>query len=380
MTYLVLLPCMFAAYVIARRADLDGSYFAITATLLTVVLAATGWFVPGLDSVVAFCLTMCVMSFAQWYVDKELTEAINAGLVELPAPAPANLFCTTQTHDFAATPAEHHKIVALINSANWVELRVVLNELSATERQGLYANADYSAISTDNALQFVTEYPHDINANLIVGHLKLCEAKQYGLVPGVVPGEAAAVAVATAFKHFRKALRLDATDTEALCGLIIAKGCIALKDEQIENSLNELLEVDPGHLHGIIAAARFLIKSPEKANRFVQLVEESKASDAMIAIARLVAHIECGGFNTKGTVDSTVIADLYSQLRVYRQGQQTLGQWQRAISSNIIAYAFERIGDADEAERRLTELDGSISPYPWRRSARLNDRVATLAF
>ena len=139
-------------------------------------------------------------------------------------------------------------------------------------------------------------------------------------------------------------MRLDPSDTEALCGLIIAKGCIALKDEQIENSLNELLEADPGHLHGMMAAARFLIKSPDNANRFVQLVEKSKASATMVAIARLVAHIECGGFNAQGTVDSRVIADLYSQLRVYRQGQQKLGQWQRAISGNIIAYAFERIG------------------------------------
>lgn len=380
MTYLVLLPCMFVVYFFARKADLSGSYFATTTVLLTVVMAASGWFVPGLDSVVALCLTMCVMSFAQWYVDKELTEAITAGLVELPKPAPANIFCATRMHDFAATPADHQKIVALINDGNWCELRKSLSELSSQERQGLYANADYSAISAERAAGFVAAHPDDIDANLFLGHLKLCEAKQHGLVPGVVPGEAAAAAVAIAFKHFRKALRLDATDTEALCGLIIAKGCIALKDEQIENNLNELLEADPGHLHGIIAAARFLIKSPDNANRFVQLVEQSEASAAMIAIARLVAHIECGGFNVKGTVDSSVIADLYSQLRIYRQEQTKLGQWQRAISSNIIAYAFERIGDAAEAERRLTELGGGISPYPWRRSARLNDRVATLAF
>ncbi len=380
MTYLVLLPCMFAVYYFARSADLSGSYFAVTATLLTVVMASTGWFVPGVDSLVATCLTMCVMSFAQWYVDKELTNAINAGWVELPAPAPINIFCTTQTHDFAAMPSDFCKIVEHINSRSWVQVRELFNQMSSLERQGLYANLDYSAVSTESALAFVADDSKDINANLILGHLKLCEAKQMGLVPGVIPAESAAEAVAIAFKHFRIALRLDPADTEALCGLIIAKGCIALKDEQIENSLNELLQADPGHLHGMMAAARFLIKTPEKANRFVQLVEQSDASAAMIAIARLIAHIECGGFNGKNAVDSRVIADLYSQLRVYRKEQQKLGQWQQAISGNIIAYAFQRIGDVAEAERRLSELGGSISPYPWRRTAHTNTTVATLAF
>ncbi len=380
MTYLALLPCMFAVYFWAGKNDLSGGYFATITLLLTVIFSQTHWLVPGVDTLVALCATMCVMSYALWYLDQEFNRAIEAGTLEVPRQRPTTLFCSTSNHDFAVASTDFRNIVELINSSAREELFQQLAVMSSEQRQGMYASIDYSELSMSAVQELITTCPQNLDANIFYGHVKICEAKRHGLVPGVMPGEDAAAALAIAFKHFRIAQRLKPDDAESLCGLIITKGCVALKDEQIEATLKELLQIDALHLHGVMSAARFLIKSPRKANAFVSLVAEYSDNELMTAIAGLVAHIECGGFADGNSVDSKVIADMYRQLRVYRRQHQVLDSWQQAICSNIIAFAFERIGDEEEATRRLDELDGKSSPYPWRRTAWPNGQLAILPF
>lgn len=380
MSYLVLIPCMFAVYCWTRKNELSGSYFATVTLLLTVVFANSHWFVAGVDTLVATCLTMALASVAQWYVDREFAMAIEAGQVELPRQPATTLFCSTSNHDFAIDSAGVDAVVQWINADDCEALVRYFANVNPEERQGLYASIDYSKVSLDSAANFQRSYPSHLDANILYGHMKLCEAKQHGLVPGVIPVEAAAAALAIAFKHFRIAQRLQPDDAESLCGLIITKGCVALKDEQIEASLKDLLEVNELHIHGMMSAARFLIKSPEKANRFVRLVENCSGNELTTAIAGLIAHIECGGVVPEKRVSSGVIADMYKQLRVYRRQHHILGGWQRAICNNLIAFAFEKIGDHDEASRHLDELQGRSSPYPWRRAVWSAGRPATVAF
>ena len=358
---------MLVMYFYSRKLDLPGSYFATVSLLLTIIVASTGLVVPGADAVVALCLTMGILNAANWYIDQQLTAAIEEGLVVIPPAPPVNPFCATQMHDFAVTPKETVSSVEMINSEDWTALLDVLQSFSSTDRQGFYANLNYGDINSPAALKFVNAYPENGDAHLLYGHVKLCAAKSMGLVPGVIPDEKAAVAVAQAFKHFRLALRQDGDDVEALCGLILAKGYIALNDEHIETTLVKLLTLDPCHLHGLMSAARFLIRTPEAANRFISLVENCvQEKEIIVAIARVLAHIECAGLSS-GAVDSRIIADLYMQLGVYKKQRQTLGSWQRDIATNVVAYAFEMIGDDDEKARQLTELDGVVSPYPWKR-------------
>ena len=129
-----------------------------------------------------------------------------------------------------------------------------------------------------------------------------------------------------------------------------------------------------------MSAARFLITSTEKANRFVALVDKHSQNEITTAMARLVAHIECNGFGKDAIVNSSVIADLYSQLRIYLVHAAGLGQWQQAICSNIFAFAFKQVGDVDEADRRLSGLEGKSSPYPWRLSVWPVGQLATVPF
>lgn len=376
MSYLVALPCMLAIYFYSRLLDLPGSYFATVSLLLTVILAASGAIVPGADAIVAACLTMGILNAANWYVDQQLTNAIKAGLVEVPPPPPVNLFCTTHSHDFAVAPGESDFVIDKINAEDWVAVQEIINGFSAVERQGFYANLNYGRIYPQAALNFVNSVPECSDAHILYGHVKLCLAKGLGLVPGVMPDEETAVAVAQAFKHFRFALRKNSEDVEALCGLILAKGFIALNDEHIESTLQKLLVLDPRHFHGLISAARFLIRTPESANHFVSMVESSvKDHEITLAVARLLAHVECAGLKAGGETDSRVIADLYTQLKIYKRERQSLGTWQRGIASNVIAYAFEMIGDTEEKARQLSELNGVVSPYPWKRKRAVDDVV-----
>lgn len=359
---------MLAVYFYSRKLDLPGSYFATVCLLLTVILAASGSVAAGVDALVAACLTMGILNAANWYVDRQLTIAIEAGLVEIPPAPPVNLFCTTQSHDFAVAPLESDFAIEKINAQDWAALQGSISRFTAVERQGFYANLNYGDIDPDSARSFVTNYPHSSDAHILYGHVKLCVAKSMGLVPGVIPDEDTAVAVAQAFKHFRLALRQDGEDVEALCGLILAKGFIALNNEHIESTLQKLLNLDPRHFHGLISAARFLIRAPEDANHFIDIVEHCvKGNEITVAVARVLAHVECTGLRGGGETDSRIIADLYTQLKIYKRECQSLGSWQRSIAGNVIAYAFDMIGDDDEKARQLSELNGDVSPYPWRR-------------
>lgn len=358
---------MLIVYVYSRLRDLPGSYFATITLLLTVILASTGWIVPGVDALVALCLTMGILSLANYYIDQQLNNAIKEGLVEVPPAAPVSRFCTTQMHDFAVASQEYGGCVESINKEDWVTLLETMSAFSPVDRQGFYANINYSSINPDAALNFVKNHPDNRDALVLCGHVNLCVAKGAGLVPGVIPGENAADAVAQAFKHFRQALRLDGDDVEALCGLILAKGYIALNDEHIESTLVKLLTLDRRHFHGLMSAALFLIRSSDGANRFVSIVENCVGDDEVtLAVTRTLAHVECADFSG-GAFDSRVVADLYAQLEIYKRARQSLGNWQKNITGNVVAYAFEMIGDNDEKARQLSELDGYVSPYPWQR-------------
>jgi len=207
--------------------------------------------------------------------------------------------------------------------------------------------------------------------------MKLCLAKRLGLQPGANLDEPVALAISQAFTHFNLALRIKPDDTEALCGLLIAKGYTGLSAEHVLTSLKQLLQQDPEHLHGVISAAKFLVLSTTQANEFISAVESAVdgRAEATVAIARIITHIECmglvGGSNDRisNVANSQVISDLYQQLRCYQRENGTLGSWQKGISNNIIAYMLQLIGDKEESKVYLEKLDGSISPYPWQSDA-----------
>jgi len=131
-----------------------------------------------------------------------------------------------------------------------------------------------------------------------------------------------------------------------------------------------LLEVDELHFHGLVAAACFLVKSSADANRFVSIVERAVGEQNVTsAFARIVAHVECMIVTDSNlSLDTRMISDLHTQLRIYHSESANLGLWQQAIGNNIIAYAFEKIGDEKESERYLANVKGVLSPYPWRRT------------
>lgn len=378
MSYLLLLPCMLGVYYQARKHDLSGSYFATIAMLMTVVLSHSEFFTAGVDTLVATCFTMCVISVAIWYVDKEFSNAISTGLVEIPSAPKTTCFYSKTNHDFAVDNDDFEIPISLFQSKDWPALSLYFSELSAKQRQGMYASVAYGKVSEETALEFLEYNQLCPDAHIFYAHLKICEAKKEGLIPGVMPGEAAAAALAVAFKHLGIARRIKPDDAESLCGLLICKGCVALRDEQIEAGLVDLLNIDTQHIHGVMSAARFLIRSPAQGDRFVGLVESYVDSDLLSAVARLVAYVESGVSSTE--ISSSATADMYRQLQIYRRQRDGMGSWQKAICNNVFAFAFEQIGDSDEAQRRLQELNGKSSAYPWRRIEGQAARLATLAF
>lgn len=366
MTYLVALVCMLVVFQYARKFELPGSYFATFMLLVTVIISGSGALVPGADALVAACVTMSFICACSWHLEKQFVAAIESGELRPAKASRTAMFCTRRSHDFALAPADTDPIVNKINSEDWFSVLELLEAFSAVERQGFYANLNYGGISELAVLDFVNKYPQNADAHVLYGHVKLCKAKRLGLLPGVLPDEKTAQAVSEAFKHFRLALRGNAGDVEAVCGLILAKGFIALRDDHLESSLQKLLAIEPTHLHGLLAAGFFLIDSPQSANRFVDIVERSAGQHAVVlAIARIIAHVQCIGFNDQPVTDSRVIADLYKQLQLYKSEREGLSDWQRGIANNIVAYAFEKIGDYEEKNQILSEFDGVISSYPW---------------
>ncbi len=372
MSFLIAIPCITAVYLMVGKLGLSRVGFATLGLLLTVAFAGYGLFVPGVDAVIAACITMAMANLCAWFIDAYLMEEVSEEelkqeLAVLTTKQRMGSFCSRLTHDFAVCPQDSVFAVGLINNNDWSTLATAIENMTASERQGFYANLNYSSISERALQEVINEHPKDADAHVLMGHVKLCLAKRLGLKPGARFEEPVALAIRQAFKHFNLALRVYPNDAEALCGLLMAKGFTGLSDEHVMNSLEQLLQAEPGHLHGVIAAARFLVLSTRQANEFVTLVETSVdgRSESTVAIARIIAHIECMGLVENGVNNSQVIADVYKQLSSYKKDADSLGKWQRGMSDNVVAYMLQLIGDAKESKHYLDRINGLVSPYPW---------------
>ena len=371
MSYLIVLPCISIIYLLVGRLDLNRSVFVLFALLLTVLLAAFQWFAPGFDAVIATCLTMALANFLAWFIDAYATPDIEPDSGS--EPKEVGPFCSQQTHDYAVSPCDAVFAIDLINNGNWQALAASLEAMTSAERQGFYANLNYSSVNESAVQQAINSNSQDVDAHVLMGHMKLCLAKRLGLQPGGDLDEFVALAISQAFTHFNLALRIKPDDSEALCGLLIAKGFTGLSAEHMLTSLKQLLQQDPEHLHGVIAAAKFLVLSTSQANEFISVVESAVdgRAEATVAIARITAHVECmnlvdaNAVQQSAVTNSQVIADLYQQLRCYQRENGTLGSWQKGISDNVIAYMLQLIGDKEELKVYLEKIDGSVSPYPW---------------
>ena len=384
-------------YTTVNRQGYAGGFFAAGTLILALIITNTGLMAPGADVLLATSLTMCCFYMALWsWGPASQADAEDADKTEAVEAKP---FCSQRTHDFAVQSSDTDFAVDLLRAEKWEELADSLATLGSAERQGFYANFDYSKIVSTNSAQlrvardavaaneeadndlkasattnclikFTNAQPHNADAHLLYGHYQLCEAKRLGLTPGTIQNAESAGSLASAFRHFRLALRLSPDNPEALCGLILAKGFTGLSDEHIEKSLQRLLSVDPLHFHGLIAAACFLVTSTAGANRFVSIVERTVGENNVTsAFARIVAHVECMfGIDAKPLLHTNTIADLHAQLRIYHKESASLGQWQQDIGNNIVAYAFEKIGDDKERAVYLDKARGLLSPYPWRRT------------
>ncbi len=375
MNYLVAIPCIAVVCLLVDRLDLRKTSFALFAILLCTVFAALQWFTPGIDVLIASCLTMAVANFSAWFINAYATEdeAMQVHSNE-SAPQRVRRFCSRLSHDFAVSPRDAVFAINLIKSGGWEDLSAKLGAMTPAERQGFFANLNYSAVSERALQSIINANPKDADSHILMGHVKLCLAKRLGLQLGGILDEQVAKTMAQAFKHFNAALRLKPNDQEALCGLLMAKGFTGLSDEHLFSSLALLLQNDPRHLHGVMAAARFLVLSPSKANQFVSVIETAVDGrcDATVAIAKIITHVECLGFSDMSSgIDSSqslVVADLYKQLRNYQKDNHELGSWQRGIADNVIAYMLQLLGDKEELNQYLQKIEGSVSPYPWQRN------------
>ena len=384
MSYLIIFPCLAIVYLMVGRLDLTRSVFVLFASLLTVLLAAVQWFVPGFDVIIATCLTMALANFLAWFIDTCATADTEQQKSEQQDPQhlskDVGRFCSLLMHDYAVSPRDTVFAVDLINNGNWEALVASFETMTTAERQGFYANLNYSSASEKALQEVVNSNSQDVDAHILMGHMKLCLAKRLGLQPGARLDEPVTLAISQAFTHFNTALRIKPDDAEALCGLLLAKGFTGLSAEHMLTSLNHLLRQDPEHLHGVIAAAKFLVLSSAQANEFISVVENAVdgRSEATVAIARIITHIECmdlvggnAGVEAHNSVagNSQVIADLYQQLRCYQQENGSLGSWQQGISDNVIAYMLQLIGDKEESKIYLEKIGTSVSPYPWQNGA-----------
>lgn len=367
MSYLVVIPCIAVVCVLVARLELRVSTFALLTLLLITAFASLQWFTPGVDVLIASSLSMAVANLSAWFIDTYATKDEPT----VDAAPRYRRFCSLVTHDYAVSPGDSVFAISLINSGAWQTLQAKLVAMTDAERQGFFANLNYSSVS-ERALQAaINDNPKDADSHILMGHVKLCLAKRLGLQPGSTLNEPVASAIAQAFKHFNLALRINPNDSEALCGLIMAKGFSGLGAEHLLNSLTQLLKHDPQHFHGVIAAARFLVVSTPRANEFIATVESAVEgrSEVTVAIAKIITHIECMGFVdgkvSIGASNSQVVADLYRQLRSYQQQGDALGRWQKGIADNIVAYMLQLIDDKKELNRYLKKIDGSVSPYPW---------------
>lgn len=371
MSYLVAIPCVAIVCLVVDSLELRRSSFALFAILLTTVFAVFRWFTPGVDVIIASCLTMAMANFCAWFINAYATEdeAHDSDLES--AQGRVRRFCSRLTHDYAVSPRDSLFAINLIKSGGWEVLRDKLAAMTPVERQGFFANLNYSSVSERALQEIINANPKDADCHILMGHVKLCLAKRQGLQPGSVLDESVAQTMAQAFKHFNSALRLKPDEPEAHCGLLMAKGFTGLSTRHMFNSLSLLLQHDPHHLHGVIASARFLVLSPSLASEFVSVVETAVDGrcDATVAIAKIITHIECMGFtdigSDIGTARAQIVADVYQQLRSYQKENHKLGSWQKGIANNVIAYILQLLGDKEQLNQYLQKIEGSVSPYPW---------------
>jgi len=371
MPYLLAIPCIVVVCLVVDRLDLRRTTFVLFALMLTTLFVTNQWFTPGIDVVIASSLTLAVANFFAWFIDSFATEDQESQSEE-GTQARIRRFCSHLTHDYAVSPKDSVFAIRLINNGEAEALYAKLGDMTPAERQGFYANLDYSSVSERALQEIINNNPGVADSHIIMGHVKLCLAKRLGLQPGATLDEPVSMAMAQAFKHFNSALRIAPGDPEALCGLLIAKCFTGLSNGHLYSSLTLLLQHEPRHLHGVVAAARFLVLSPSQANEFVSVVESAVDGrcNATVAIARITTHIECMNQNETATLsiaasNSQLVADLYQQLHCYQENKDNLGSWQKGIADNVIAYMLQLLGDKQELKRYLQKIEGGVSPYPW---------------
>ncbi len=381
LSYLVTIPCLAVVCLMVEKLDLRRSTFVLFALLLITAFAAMQWFQPGVDVLIASCLTMALANLCAWFLNTYSTEDAVAQNAIDSSKGRVHRFCSRLSHDYAVSPRDSVFAISLIKSGEYQALNDKLNSMTPAERQGFFANLNYGSVSERALQEIINSHPESVDVHILMGHVKLCLAKRLGLQPGATLNEPVAQAMAQAFKHFNTALRLNPEDPEALCGLLMAKGFAGLSSEHLCSSLSLLLKHDPGHLHGVIAAARFMVLTPSQANEYVSVVEAAVDGrcDATVAIARIITHIECLRFVDStpavGAGNGQIIADLYQQLRCYQKESDSLGSWQKGIANNVIAYVLQLFGDKEELKQYLEKIEGSVSPYPWQSNTVSTDTV-----
>ena len=102
--------------------------------------------------------------------------------------------------------------IELINNGNWQALASLFENMTTAERQGFYANLNYSAASESALQEVINSNSQDVDAHILMGHMKLCHAKRLGLQPGGTLNEPVAQAISQAFTHFNLALRIRPDD------------------------------------------------------------------------------------------------------------------------------------------------------------------------
>ena len=371
MSYVVAIPCIAVVCFMVDRLDLRSLPFVLFTLLLTVIFGAWQWFEPGVDVIIASCLSMALANFFAWFIETYATKDDDEQNTSAAASGKVRRFCSRLTHDFAVSPRDSSFAIALIESGEWTELGAKLDAMTQAERQGFFANLNYSSVSERALQDIINADPENADSHILMGHAKLCLSKRLGLQIGATLDEPVALAMSQAFKHFNTALRLKPEDPEALCGLVMAKGFVGLGSTHLYASLTLLLQHDPRHLHGVIAAARFLVTSPSQGNAFVSAVEAAVDGrcEATLVIARIITHIECMAYidadSGISANRSQLVADMYRQLRCYQEVHNTLGGWQKGIADNVIAYMLQLLGDKEELNHYLQKIEGSVSPYPW---------------
>ena len=162
---------------------------------------------------------MAIANASAWFVDTFLLEDVTREALtqQLLDGRRERSFCSRLTHDYAVRPKDSANEVQLINTGKWQELAASINKLGPSERQGFYANLDYSSINEQALQEAINSFPQDADAHILMGHVKLCQAKGLGLNPGAKFDEPVALAIADAFRHFNLALRGTPEDPEALC-------------------------------------------------------------------------------------------------------------------------------------------------------------------